>query len=186
MKWVRWAAALTWTFMLPIEANAEHNSLLPRPYQIRYGTGRLPLRNLGIRFASAPSAEDRFTANQLASALSIRAGVPVAIWESPATGHAIVLRRTGAVEALPVPDERTGPDSREAYLIEVTPEAAEIRARSSAGVFYGIQTLCQLAEGEGDRAALPEVEIRDWPSLFYRGTMVDMSHGALPTEEEVK
>ena len=30
------------------------------------------------------------------------------------------------------------------------------------------------------------MEIRDWPSLAYRGTMVDMSHGPLPTEAEIK
>jgi N-acetyl-beta-hexosaminidase len=33
---------------------------------------------------------------------------------------------------------------------------------------------------------LPVVEIKDWPALAYRGVMVDMSHGALPTEKEVK
>src|SRR5207245_9991608 len=35
-------------------------------------------------------------------------------------------------------------------------------------------------------ATIPEVEIRDWPSLAYRGTMVDMSHGPLPKEDEIK
>jgi len=96
------------------------------------------------------------------------------------------LTRTGAVDALPVPDEHPGPDSREAYTLRVTPEGAEVRGRSSAGVFYGVQTLIQLVEGEGDQAELPEVEIQDWPSVAYRGPMVDMSHGPLPTEAEIK
>src|SRR5206468_1041265 len=85
----------------------------------------------------------------------------------------------------PQPDEQPGPDSREAYTIKVTSDGAEIRAKSAAGLFYGVQTLLQLAEGSGAAVAIPEVEIHDWPSLAYRGTMVDMSHGPLPTEEEI-
>ena len=42
------------------------------------------------------------------------------------------------------------------------------------------------SEGIGAQAVLPVVEIKDWPALAYRGVMVDMSHGALPTEQEVE
>ena len=48
------------------------------------------------------------------------------------------------------------------------------------------RALWSALNGEGDQTALPEVEIQDWPSLAYRGIMVDMSHGALPTEQEVQ
>ena len=53
-------------------------------------------------------------------------------------------------------------------------------------MYYAAQTLPQLVEGTGDAASLPEVEIHDWPSLPYRGIMVDTSHGPLPTEAEIK
>jgi N-acetyl-beta-hexosaminidase len=43
-----------------------------------------------------------------------------------------------------------------------------------------------MVEGEGASAFLREAEIRDWPALAYRGAMVDMSHGPLPTVEEVE
>ena len=106
--------------------------------------------------------------------------------EGPDPAPAVILNRTGATDSLPVPDEKTGADSRESYSLRVTSDGAEIEARSSAGLFYAVHTLCQLVEGDGNQACLPLVEIRDWPSLAYRGTMVDMSHGPLPTEEEVK
>jgi len=186
MNAVKWAVRLTWILLLPLESQAEHKPLLPRPQQIRYGAGQLPLQNLSIRFVSAPSAEDRFAANELSVALSNDAGVAIPVWEGVAASRTIALQRTGAVDSLPVPGDRPGPDSREVYGIKVTPEGAEIRARSSAGLFYGAQTLMQLVEGVGAQSALPEVEVQDWPSLAYRGTMVDMSHGALPTEQEVK
>jgi hexosaminidase len=98
----------------------------------------------------------------------------------------IVLRRTGCGPDLPQPNERPGPDSREAYTIKVTSDGGEIRANSSAGLFYGVQTLLQVVEGPPAEAVIPEVEIHDWPSLAYRGTMVDMSHGPMPTEAEIK
>jgi len=146
----------------------------------------LALRRLNIRFARVPSGEDQFAAQELSSYLSARAGARIPVVTGVTSAPAIMLNRTGAVDALPVPGERPGPESREAYAIKVTLRGAEIRARSSAGLFYGVQTLCQLVEGEARGAVLPEVEIQDWPSFAYRGTMVDMSHGPLPTEEEIK
>ena len=62
-----------------------------------------------------------------------------------------MLTRTGEVAALPLADERPGPDSRESYSLKITPDGAEIRAGSSAGLFYGMQTLLQMVEGTGSQ-----------------------------------
>ena len=165
---------------------AEHNALLPQPQEIHYGSGRLSLGGLNICFGSVPSPEDRFTARFLSKALSARADTAIPVVELSACPHGISLERTGGVDALPVPGEHPGPDSREAYSLKATGEGVELTARSSAGLYYAAQTLAQLVEGHGAEAELPEVEIRDWPALAYRGIMMDMSHGALPTEREVK
>src|SRR5690348_9409412 len=169
-----------------VSTSAAHNPLLPRPQQISYGAGHLAVRGLTIELTSPPSPEDRFAAEQLAKWLGSRAGAEIPIREVKGNGPAIMLERAGAVDALPMPGEKPGPDSREAYELKVAPSGVTVRARSSAGIFYGAETLRQLVEGEGEQASLPEVEIHDWPSLAYRGTMVDMSHGPLPTEDEVK
>ncbi len=182
-------AALLLFLVLPFPSagiGADHSPLLPRPQEIRYGPGHLRVRGLTVHLPAVAGAEERFAAQEIANFLSERAGVLVAVSEAAAAGVQIVLKRTGPVDALPLPDEQPSPESREAYSIKVTPQGVEILARSSAGVFYGVQTMRQLVEGSGDEAALPEVEIRDWPSVAYRGTMVDMSHGPLPTEEEVE
>ena len=163
-----------------------HNPLLPIPQQIHYGSGRLPIAGLEIGFAFSPTPQDRFAADELASGLLSRAQVTVQVSEGEARQRMVVLRRAGSGSDLPQPNEQAGPESREAYAVNVTSEGAEIRANSSAGLFYGVQTLLQLVEGSGRKAAFPEAEIRDWPSLPYRGIMVDMSHGPLPTENEVK
>jgi hypothetical protein len=165
---------------------AEHPPLLPQPQQIQYGAGRLSLRGLSIKAGSDPSLEDQFAAAELSSILSRRAGTTIPVATGNPAGPVITLVRTGAVEALPGPDDHAGPDSREAYVIRIDPRGAEIRARSSAGVYYGVQTMRQLVEGDGGDASLPEVSIHDWPAMAYRGFMMDMSHGPLPSENEVK
>jgi hypothetical protein len=172
--------------LLPGWGAAEHNPLLPRPQDIHYGDQQLPVPALAVHFAGAPSPEDRFAAEALNGCFARRGVAALAITEESVPGRGILLKREGAGPDLPMPDERPGPESREAYGLSVTPKGVEIRAHSSTGLFYGVQTLCQLAEGEGADARLPEVEIRDWPALAYRGVMMDMSHGPLPTEEEVK
>jgi hypothetical protein len=166
---------------------AEHNPLLPRPQKAAYGSGRLLVSGVGICFGSAPSLEDRYSAAELSRRVKERTGNELPIWETCSQKPAIVLTRTGGVDALPMPDEQPGPDSRESYHLKVTTAGAEIRGQSTAAVFYGVQTLSQLLEGKGEQAALPEVEIDDWPSLAYRGVMVDEgSEGVMSTAEEIK
>src|SRR5437588_4050653 len=140
MRWMRISVSLMSILALAVGSRAEHNRLLPRPQQVRYGSGRLPVRGLSIRFASAPSAEDRFAAETLARFLSDRAEGPIPVSEERGSDRAIVLHRTVAVDPLPVFGESPGPDSREAYELKVTATGGELRAKSSAGLFYGVQT----------------------------------------------
>jgi hypothetical protein len=171
---------LFWLTLIPVAiASAEHNALLPRPQQVEYGSGTLAVRGLSIRFASPPSGEDLFAAEQLDSRLSAIGQTKVEVKKGKLSSRAIVLNRTGDGGALPLDRESTGPDSRESYALQVTPKGVEIRARSSAGIFYGVQTLLQMVEGTGAEAVLPVAKVKDWPALAYRGVMIDFSEGEL-------
>jgi len=175
-------AALEW----PGLASGEPNALLPRPQYARYGQGGVAVNGLVIRFAKPPTAEDNFAAEQLAAGLSAKAQTPVNIRKTRVPGHAIVLNRTGEGAPLPGTNDSVGPESRESYFLNVTKEGAEITAPSSAGLFYGAQTLLQMVEGAGRLASLPVAEIRDWPALAYRGFMMDFSHGQLLRVSEIE
>ncbi len=166
-------------------AAAEHRPLLPKPREISYGAGKLALANLHLGFAGAPSAEDRFAAEQLATELSRVAGSPVRVAENANPERAVIFKRTGAVAALPEKDERPGPEGRESYRIRITPVGAEVTAPSSAGLFYAVQTLKQMIEGRDSSAFLPVADVHDWPALAYRGFMMDFSHGSLMQEQEI-
>src|SRR5690349_22407249 len=104
----------------PLWAGGGHSPLLPQPREVQYGSARLSLRGVTIRFGSDPSPEDRFTARELSSSLSSAAGTPIRLSENLAAGRAIRLKRTGPVDALPMPGEQAGPESREAYSLKVT------------------------------------------------------------------
>ncbi|MGO8675047.1 MAG: beta-N-acetylhexosaminidase [Limisphaerales bacterium] len=172
--------------MLPFGCGAAgHPPLLPRPRDARYGEGSLAVSGLAIRFAAPPSAEDTFAAQQLAAGLSAATETEVPI-EPAKGGPAILLNRVGQAESVPGANDTAGPDSREAYSLEVKPEGAEVRAGSSAGLFYGVQTLLQMVEGRGRQAMLPVAAIQDWPAMAYRGFMMDFSHGQLLRVSEVE
>lgn len=64
--------------------------------------------------------------------------------------------------------------NEEGYTLNVDSKGAEICARTSAGLFYGLQSLLQLAE-EKDYKSIIAVEIEDEPRFEYRGMHLDES-----------
>jgi len=54
------------------------------------------------------------------------------------------------------------------------------------GLLVGLSQKAAAEDRFAAEAVLTEVEIHDWPSLAYRGTMVDMHDGSLPSEEGIK
>jgi len=169
-----------------VSAQAQHRSILPQPQQIEYGTGTLPLANLSIRFATDPNDSDRFAAAQLAAGLSNAAHVNISLRDKQSTGPAITLNRTSNGPDLPTDTDVAGTNSREAYSISITTDGAEIRSGSSAGLFYGVQTLLQMVEPGNPGAAFPVATVHDWPALAYRGFMMDFSEGQLLRVSEVE
>jgi hexosaminidase len=181
-KWLFFLPGLVMAAWPTTQALAEHNPILPAPRQITYGGGMLPLAGLAIRLPANALDEDRFAEHTLAGCLGGN------IRETDADAHAVFLNRTGAADPLAVPGETPGADSREAYTLHITATGVEVRARSSAGIYYGVQTLCQMIEkvAGGSGQVLPEAEVSDWPALAYRATMVDMSEGPLLRVADIK
>jgi hypothetical protein len=168
------------------ETSVAQNPILPQPQKLVYNRGKLALKGLVIGFASTPSEEDRFAAKELSAILSNVTSSNIAVKETVTTPRAIILKRTGPIDALPGVREETGQKSREAYTIKVTPQDISISSKSSAGLFYAVQTIRQMIEGTGSKALIPCADIHDWPSMPYRGLMMDMSHMQLPEVEEIK
>ncbi|GAC1514665.1 MAG: hypothetical protein NVS1B4_02850 [Gemmatimonadaceae bacterium] len=159
--------------------------LIPQPRELT----ELPpvaLRG-GVTITVPADSDDQFTADDLATLLRDR-GVRVRVGGVPAGGGAhISLLRTGTPAArtllrryaLTIDSAMTG----EGYVLATAGERIDVIAASSAGLFYGAQTLKQLIEGEGQGARIRGAKIRDWPGMRYRGFHDDLSRGRIPTLE---
>lgn len=90
---------------------------------------------------------------------------------SPLTSpHGKRTPKKGASTLLLQLDTRAGIPS-EGYRLAVTPRRAELTAGDESGLFYGLQTLLQMADEEGN---IPCAEIEDYPRFGYRGLHLDV------------
>jgi hexosaminidase len=121
-----------------------------------------------------------------------------------AAGHLAKLLRPSTGLPLPVTTHRPGTGDirlsldgprelgREGYRLRVTEHAVTLRARSGAGLFYGVQTLRQLlpaaVESRTARKGTWQIAggtVEDTPRFAHRGAMLDVSRHFF-TVEEVK
>jgi hypothetical protein len=72
----------------------------------------------------------------------------------------------------------------EGYTLLIQPGGIELRARTNAGAYYGLQTLRALRADHGAR--LPACRITDHPDFDRRGVYLDCSRGRVPTLETLK
>ena len=117
-------------------------------------------------------AEDNFAASDLRATLAER-GI-----STSGSGLKVVLQRLGRGQ------ERsfTADMQAEGYTITSAPGTLTLTGATAAGVFYAAQTAKQLVEVDAaGRATLHAADIRDWPSLRYRGLSDDLSRGPVDT-----
>jgi hexosaminidase len=149
--------------------------LIPVPREVR-PIADAPLGN-GVQIlcpGCAANSGDQFAATDLAATLQSRD-----ISTTAANGFRIELAR---LADHPVP-EFTDEMKPEGYVITSTPASLTVIGATAEGLFYGVQTLKQLIEGEGDAVTLHLADIRDWPAMRYRGLSDDFARGPLPTVE---
>ena len=161
-------------------------SLSPQPKEIQAGE-LLPLRIASVVVPGADS-EDLFAAQNLRQALA-QNGILI----SPAAGSpdvTISLLRADTPQARQLLSANKlafeAPMHDEGYILlsHKNPSGGEtisIIGQTSAGIFYGAQTLKQLVETSATAPRIWTATIRDWPSMKYRGEHDDLSRGPFPT-----
>ena len=177
------AGVISFLVAVAIPMRAQHTALLPAPAKVLYGTGSIDLAGLCAVPPASSAPEDVVAVSTL---LEGAHGALAAC--TTQSKPSIQLQRSGPVAALPVPGETPGPDSREAYTLDISADGVVVRGRSSAGEYYGVQTLLQMIEhGPDGTLRLPYAHVEDWPALAYRGTLMDAgSEGPMLTFDEVK
>lgn len=165
--------------------------VLPRPKQLKETGERFALgARTRVVLADRKSEDDRFAAQDFIEDVRETAGVALKVGTTRGRGRIFV----GLLSQQSIADAfgRAGFDlsaehlSDEGYLLSVTPREIVVAGRTSAGTFYGLQTLKQLVRGEGEAAYVPGVRVADWPSMRWRAVSDDISRGPVPTVEYVK
>lgn len=164
--------------------------LIPQPRQLTTKPDTFKLsRSTRLVLADPRSADDRFAAEDFADDLKTTAGVVVKTSNSRARKSILI----GALETKAVQDGLnklgfTPPANLDAegYVLLISADDVVVAGKTSAGVFYGLQTLKQLVRGDGVAAYIPALEIVDWPAMRWRGVSDDISRGPVPTVDYIK
>ncbi|MBN1441775.1 MAG: family 20 glycosylhydrolase [Planctomycetes bacterium] len=88
----------------------------------------------------------------------------------------------GKLAPLPLRDEAVV----EEYTLRATTGGVAIHGGGAEGLLHGIQTFRQLVRANRRGAALPCLEIRDWPSVRWRAFQDDITRGPSSTLDELR
>jgi hexosaminidase len=140
----------------------------------------------GVSVSAGSDAEDAFAASDLEHAI---ASDDVVVGSGRTAAISLLRAETPGAKALLANHHlQFDPASHdEGYAI--VPDGAHglaVVAETSAGLFYGAQTVKQFVRGEGKDAVLLVPTLRDWPAMAHRGISDDWSRGPLPNMEFLK
>lgn len=136
----------------------EKVAVIPIPTVVELQRGTFRLDDEVRLWVDAPEADSTLLAEYLATS---PLGVAVAA-ERPA-GRALVLE---------VVEEHPQLSSDEGYVLTVGKDGVVAQALTGRGLFYAVQTMMQLMDGE---RRLPWCTVADAPRFAYRGMMMDVS-----------
>lgn len=72
------------------------------------------------------------------------------------------------------PKEDFSSKDTEAYSLNIKSDRIILRGANTKALFYGIQTLLQLAQTSNDEVLIPNVKIYDYPTFSWRGMHMDV------------
>ena len=163
----------------PVERNI---SIIPEPVSLLDKGGFFQLPDEVI-LSTSSEKETAYVVNLLKQKLSLAPGKRVTVSKNSRNAHILLSLNKKEDATL----------GKEGYKLDVTDTKITITANKPAGLHYGVQTLIQLLppQIESDCAEpnvvwqVPQVEITDYPSVGWRGLMLDVARHFF-TVDEVK
>ncbi len=166
--------------------------LLPEPKELLIIKGLFTFDADTLLLVPAQAGDDAFfAARQLQDEVYGATGLRPAIVRATASPRPanVVLLLCGPEQAAAFdfePPTTSAPQAvaDQAHALAVKRGRIALYATAPAGLFYAVQTLRQLVRLQGRH--LPDLSIRDWPSLPYRGLLLDVSRRKVPTLDTLK
>jgi len=160
--------------------------LVPAPRECT-AVQEISLGKSGLGSSVGKNAEDEFARRDLDESL-VSLGVGT---HGPGTPAEIALLRADTATARQLLSRRhlTFDPAMQAEGYVIVPgnlRGLAVIAETSAGLFYGAQTVKQLIRGSGKDAVLLVPTLRDWPAMPHRGVSDDWSRGPIPSMDFLK
>ena len=168
-----------------------NHHLLPKPKTLSSREGTFVIDHDSSIVIPAQASDDAyFAARQLQDEVCCQAtclDLPIIKSLTPPK-HTVKLicgqEQATAFDIEPQRPQAPAATADQAYSLTITPDDIVLYADAPIGLFYAVQTLRQLVRLYG--AAIPALTIHDWPTLPYRGLMLDISRRKVPTLETLR
>ena len=164
-------------------------SVIPQPRQVSTNTERFTVdRSTRVALADPRSTEDQFAARDFIDDLKQTAEITI---RTGGRGRRSILIGKLSLPVIQSALQSAGVSvpanlHEEGYVLVSGSRGVVVGGSTSAGVFYGLQTLKQLVRGGSEGAHVPGVHIVDWPAMRWRGVSDDISRGPVPTVDYIK
>lgn len=178
MMW-GWIAGVLFMISAVHAPGTESLQLIPMPREITQFEGSVPLSDDWVIVVLNDDFDDVFAARQLAQEFQDCFGWQPELTRKPPVHQSILIRGCR-------PQEDDSPlFIEQGYRLWSASEMIVIEAPTSAGRFYGVQTLRQLLRG-ASQPAIPVLRIMDYPELRWRGVSDDISRGQISTVDDFR
>ena len=138
-----------------------NTSLIPYPKKLTKSDKHFSSSEIVISFSEQFQNEAIYLKNALSEYLEIK----IILSDTNLKGN-IQLIKSNQLDTI-----------KDYYELYINQKEVSINARSSAGIFYGIQSLIQLTKLNNQQKSLdliyPCLEIKDWPEFSHRGMLID-------------
>ncbi|UCC65498.1 MAG: family 20 glycosylhydrolase [Anaerolineae bacterium] len=166
--------------------------LLPQPKELMLIKGMFNFEADTLILIPAQAGDDTvFAARQLQEEICRATCLtpPVVKAYAPPRPTSIILlvcgpEQAAAFGAEPKPLDAPENVTAQAYSLAIERGRITLYADAPTGLLYAVQTLRQLVRQNGQH--LPTLKVHDWPTLPYRGLMLDISRRKVPTLETLK
>ncbi len=159
--------------------------LLPRPRQIRLGDGIMRLPDVvPLIVPNDLPLSERDAVGRFCECCLKRLGIRI---EASSSTEGAGRSKPGIevrIDSLKISSDVDAAKSSQGYRLEITSRGVELAGFSAVGLYYGLQTLIQLALAFS--RDWPCVEIVDYPDYAVRGLSFDVTRGKVPTIQTLK
>ena len=155
--------------------------LVPFPKSVALEAGRFSFeKSLALEISDGQGALPAQLLNAELQRAGLR-GVRVSQLKSAVPAFRLASRKRSLI--LPALPQQTASES---HALDVRDGEIVCAARDPAGLFCGLQTLCQLIRANRQGDTLPCLKISDWPSLRWRCFQDDLTRGPSSTLDTLK